>query len=329
MKRIVSIVAILALGAAVLWWIFGRGDTQGGTAFLGYVEGDILYIGPNEGERLEKIAVEVGANVAQGSLLFTMATPILDRQHKEAVARLGQMEAQLKNLRASMNRPEQIAVLQAALDRAKAAVDLSKLEHQRQKTLYEQRDVSKAALDRAVMALARDEASLKEAQRQIDAARMASRTQEIEAAEAAMRQAHAQLDQINTRISRQSVNAPTAGIVQDVYFRPGEMVNAGQPVVALLPPGNRKVRFYVPQAQLATIKLGARVKISCDGCNPGLWGRIYYMSGREEYTPPVIFSDQERAKLVFKIEARLEGEARELPLGLPVSIRLWPEDDNG
>jgi HlyD family secretion protein len=327
MKRNASIAAILVLGVAAIWWVFGRGNSSRQPAFLGYVEGDILYIGPNEGERLDKIAVEVGSNVAQGDVLFVMATPILDRQHKEADARLNQMEAQLQNLRASMNRPEQIAVLQASLERAQAAVDLSKAEYQRQKTLYGQGNVSKAALDRAVMALARDDASLKEAQRQIEASRMASRSQEIEGAEAAMGQARAQLDQINTRIARQSVTAPAAGVVQDVFFRPGEMVNAGQPVVALLPPGNRKVRFYVPQAQLVSIKLGARVKVSCDGCKDGLWGRIYYMSGREEFTPPVIFSDQERAKLVFKIEARLEGDARELPIGLPVSIKLWPEGE--
>jgi HlyD family secretion protein len=328
MKRFASIVTILLLGAVALWWVFGRGPRADQGAFLGYVEGDILYIGPVEGERLDKLAVEVGANVARGDLLFVMATPLLDRRHKEAAARLEQMEAQLKNLRAAMNRPQQIAVLQAAVERAQAAVDLSEADYQRQKTLFSHGNVSKSALDRATMALARDRASLREAKRQIEAARLASRSQEIAAGEAALDQARAQLDQINTRIARQNVRAPAAGVVQDVYFRPGEMVNAGQPIVALLPPGNRKVRFYVPEARLASIKLGARVKVSCDGCKEGLWGRIFFMSGREEYTPPVIFSDQERAKLVFKIEARLEGEARELPIGLPVTIRLWPEGES-
>ncbi len=257
-----------------------------------------------------------------------MATPILDRQYKEAVARISQMEAQFENLKAAMNRPEQIAVLQSAVDRAQAALVLSTNEYHRQKTLYSHGNATKATLDQASMALDRDKASLEEAKRQVEAARIPSRSHEIDAAEASLKQARAQLDQLNIRIGRQTVVAPAAGVIQDVYFRPGEMVNAGQPVVALLPPGNRKVRFYVPQAQLASIQLGARVKVSCDGCKDGLWGKIFFMSGREEYTPPVIFSDQERAKLVFKIEARLEGEARELPIGLPVSIRLWPEGES-
>jgi HlyD family secretion protein len=328
MKRNASIVAVLLLAAAALWWVFGRGAAEGQSVFLGYVEGDILYIGPIEGERLEKLAVEVGANVARGDLLFVMSTPVLSRQRKEAAARISQMEAQLENLRAAMNRPEQIAVLQAAVERAEAALVLSTNEYQRQKTLFSHGHATKTALDQAAMALDRDKASLQEAKRQVEAARIPSRSHEIDAAEAMLKQSRAQLDQLDIRIGRQTVTAPAAGVVQDVYFRPGEMVNAGQPVIALLPPGNRKVRFYVPQAQLASIKLGARVKVSCDGCKHGLWGRIYYMSGREEYTPPVIFSDQERAKLVFKIEARLEGEARELPVGLPVAIRLWPEGES-
>ena len=154
---------------------------------------------------------------------------------------------------------------------------------------------------------------------------MASRTQEIEAAEASLKQARAQLDALNIRIKRQNVASPADGVVQDVYFRPGEIVNAGQPVIALLPPENRKVRFYVSEPELPKISLGERVRIACDGCAGDLYGKITYIAGRQEYTPPVIFSDKERAKLVFKVEAHLEGAARAVPLGMPVSVTPAPE----
>jgi HlyD family secretion protein len=328
MKRLAPILAIIVLGAAIWWVMGGRGDPSHG-AFLGYVEGDLLFIGPNEGERLARLDVEVGDTVAAGAALFSMATPLLDQQRSEAASRLDQMEAQVENLKASMNRPQQIAVLQAAVDRATAALKLSTNEYERQRVLYSHGNATKAAFDQAAMALDRDKATLEEAKRQVEAARIPSRSHEIEAAGAALEQAHSQLAQIDIRIKRQHVTAPAAGVIQDVYFRPGEMVNAGQPVLSVLPPENRKVRFYVPQAQLASIQLGARVKVSCDGCAEGLWGKVYFMSGREEYTPPVIFSDQERAKLVFKIEARLEEEARKLPIGLPVAIRLMPQGADG
>ncbi len=320
MKRILLVLALFAAAAALILWLRAGGRQP--SAFLGYVEGDVLYIGPVEGERIASLFVETGQHVEMGAPLFRMDTSLLRRQRAEAAARIGQMEAQLANLQAALNRPQQIAVLEAAVARAQSALDLSRSDYQRQKALYEHGHTPKATLDRAEMALKRDEASLAEAKRQIEAARLTGRSQEIEAAEAALRQARAARDQLDLRINRQDVKAPAAGVVQDIFFREGETVNAGQAVIALLPPGNRKARFYVPQARLDAVRLGDFVQVRCDGCPAGILGRVFYVSGREEYTPPVIFSDEERQKLVFKVEARLEGAGRELPLGLPISVRL-------
>jgi len=326
MRRVAALAAILLAITGFFAWRTTRDAGPQAQPFLGYVEGEVLYIGPNEGERLASLAVAAGSVVKSGDVLFAMSTTLLDRQRSEAAARIGQLEAQLSNLRAATSRPEQVAVLQAGLERAEAALKLSRADYDRQRTLYARGTVAKAALDRAEMALKRDEASVKEARRQVNAALIPGRSQEIEAAEAAIRQARAQLEGIDIRIGRQKVHAPAAGVVQDVFFRPGEVVNAGQPVVALLPPENRKVRFYVPEPRLAGLKPGGRVTIGCDGCPDDLSGRISFVSSRQEFTPPVIFSDVERAKLVFKVEARLEGRARELPLGMPVSVTPAPAE---
>jgi HlyD family secretion protein len=323
MKRLVFLIALALVGLAV-WRVTDR-PANPNDVFLGYVEGELLYIGPYETERVARLAVAAGSEVKKGDPLFTMSTTLLDRAREEASARIAQLEAQVENLQAAMNRPEQIAVLQAALERAEAALDLSRADYERQRKLYAKGHVSKAALDRAEMARARDEATAEEARRQVEASRMASRSHEIEGAEASLRQAQAQLEALNIRIKRQSVVAPADGLVQDVFFRPGEIVNAGQPVVALLPPDNRKVRFYVSEPELPKISLGERMRVTCDGCADDLYGRVSYIASRQEYTPPVIFSDKERAKLVFKAEARLEGAARALPLGMPVAVRPAPE----
>ena len=319
MKR-VAIVAIL-IAAFVAWQVWRSAPRDEG-AFLGYVEGDLRYIGPIEGERIKSVAVEVGDKVAASAPLFAMETPVLDQQRKEVAARIAQMEAQLQNLQAALNRPQQVAVLEAAVTRAEAAQKLSRLTYDRQKILYTKGDVPKSTLDSAEMALSRDEASLTEAKRQVTAALLTGRSQEIEGAEAALRQARSQLAQLDIRITRQSVVAPAGGSIEDVFFRAGEMVNAGQPVLSLLPPEGRKTRFYVPQGKLAQFRMGQRVRIFCDGCPEPLYARIFYISSQEEYTPPVIFSDVEREKLVFKIEARMEGAAIGLPLGLPLRVRL-------
>ncbi|HTO79435.1 MAG TPA: HlyD family efflux transporter periplasmic adaptor subunit [Methylocystis sp.] len=319
MKR-VAIVAIL-IAAFVAWQVWRSAPRDEG-AFLGYVEGDLRYIGPIEGERIKSVAVEVGDKVAASAPLFAMETPVLDQQRKEVAARIAQMEAQLQNLQAALNRPQQVAVLEAAVTRAEAAQKLSRLTYDRQKILYTKGDVPKSTLDSAEMALSRDEASLTEAKRQVTAALLTGRSQEIEGAEAALRQARSQLAQLDIRITRQSVVAPAGGSIEDVFFRAGEMVNAGQPVLSLLPPEGRKTRFYVPQDMLAQFRMGQRVRIFCDGCQEPLYAQVFYISSQEEYTPPVIFSDVEREKLVFKIEARMEGAAINLPLGLPLRVRL-------
>ncbi|MEK4033597.1 HlyD family efflux transporter periplasmic adaptor subunit [Methylocystis sp. IM3] len=320
MRRVAALAAILLALGGVFAWRMMRDWRAAPAPFLGYVEGEVLYIGPNEGERLASLAVAAGSTVKPGDILFVMSTTLLDRQRSEIVARIGQLEAQVQNLRAATSRPEQVAVLQAGLERAEAALKLSRNDYDRQLKLFKSGNVAKATLDRAEMALRRDEASVKEARRQVNAALIPGRSQEIDAAEAAIRQARAQLEGIDIRIGRQKVRAPAAGVVQDVFFRPGEVVNAGQPVVALLPPENRKVRFYVPEPRLAGVKVGERVSVACDGCPADLFGRISFVASRQEYTPPVIFSDVERTKLVFKAEARLEGRARDLPLGMPVSV---------
>ena len=173
------------------------------------------------------------------------------------------------------------------------------------------------------LALAGVVAGLEEAQRAILAAQLTGRSGEIGAAEAALRAAEAAVAQAETRLARRRVAAPANAKVQDVFFRAGEVVNAGQPVLSLLPPQNLRLRFYVPEPVLATFALGQTVAVACDSCPAGIEAKVSFISREAEYTPPVIFSEQERAKLVFRIEARPAG-AMNLPIGLPVSVRPLP-----
>jgi HlyD family secretion protein len=313
----------LLLLAGLAWAgvkIFSAPATPAG--FSGYVEGDLVQVGPIEGERVARLDVEPGAEVFEGAPLFAMATPVLDQSRLEARARIDQARANLENLKAALNRPEQIAVLRASLDRAKASLALSQTEYDRQSALLARGAATVTARDQARFALDRDIASVAEAQKQIEAGLLPSRNHEIVAAEAAITQAEAQMRQIDVRIARQSVQAPRAGVIQDVFFRPGEMVGAGQPVLALLPPENRKIRLFVSEPQLARFALGKLVEVSCDSCPAGLKARVIYISPQAEFTPPVIFSLEERGKLVFRVDARPDDKHLDLPLGLPVTARL-------
>jgi HlyD family secretion protein len=140
-------------------------------------------------------------------------------------------------------------------------------------------------------------------------------------AEAALRTAEARLNSAQTRLARRKVSSPVTGTVQQIYYRPGEMVPAGRPVLALLPPGNIKIRFFVPEPELQRISLGETVTIRCDGCRADLTARVSFISRSSEFTPPVIYSQEERAKLVFMIEARTETPEA-LRVGQPVTVAL-------
>lgn len=320
MKRgpIAGLVALLLLaGGAGTWYLLRPSPSTAG--FQGYVEGYLIFMAPEDGGRIERLAVDSGDWVEAGQYLFGLESAMQVAERNEAEAKLQQARAQLADLQAALQRPEEIAVLRAQEERAKAQLSLSEAELNRQRTLYERGIAAKAQFDQATTAFERDRAALEEVQRQIEAGRIAARSAAIEAAEAAVGAAEAALKQAETRLARRTVGAPAAAQVQDVYFRAGETVNAGQPVLALLPPENRRIRFYVPEPQLATLGLGDEVGITCDSCRPGLRARIGFVASEAEFTPPVIFSQEERAKLVFRFEARpLDGSS--LPVGLPVTV---------
>ena len=139
--------------------------------------------------------------------------------------------------------------------------------------------------------------------------------------EAALRQAKANLEWAQTRLARRNAHSPSDGTIEQIYYRPGETVPAGRPVVALLPPGNLKIRFFAPQAALPELKYGDVVGISCDGCDKGLTAKISFIARSAEFTPPVIYSVEERAKLVFLIEARPEHPEK-FRVGQPVTVTL-------
>jgi len=138
-------------------------------------------------------------------------------------------------------------------------------------------------------------------------------------------------DQAKWRLARRTGYAPAAAIVQDVLFREGEFAAASQPVVSLLPPENIKVRFFVPEAELGRVRIGDRVEFSCSGCPDRLGGTVRFISTQAEFTPPVIYSDQSKEKLVYMVEAAPSATPEALHPGQPVTVSLVdaPEEGSG
>lgn len=169
-------------------------------------------------------------------------------------------------------------------------------------------------------------ASLANAKQVFDRASALSKTgagtqANLDAAVSALRIEEARVNTSQTRLARRSANAPVAGSIQQIYFREGESVPAQRPVLSILPPGNMKIRFYVSEPDLPKLSIGGAIRVACDGCSGDLAGKIYYISTTAEYTPPVIYSQDERSKLVYLVQARPDNPLN-LRVGQPVSVTL-------
>ena len=145
----------------------------------------------------------------------------------------------------------------------------------------------------------------------------------LDAAVSALRVAEARVTTSETRLARREGFAPVAGTVQQIYFREGEMVQAQRPVLSIMPPGNMKIHFFVSETELPKLAIGDEVKVSCDNCAADIAAKIYFIATSAEYTPPVIYSLDERNKLVYLIQAR-PARPEVLRVGQPISVRLNP-----
>jgi len=174
--------------------------------------------------------------------------------------------------------------------------------------------------------LNQNKATLANAQQTYDRAASLSKTgsgtqASLDSAVSSLRVAEARVNTSETRLARRKGFAPVAGNIQQIYFREGEMVQAQRPVLSIMPPGNMKLRFFVPEAELPNLAIGDEVKVTCDNCSADLTAKIYFIATTAEYTPPVIYSLDERNKLVYLIQAR-PSRPDALRVGQPISVYL-------
>jgi HlyD family secretion protein len=312
------IVRALALALVVALAACGKSDSG---RLQGWVEADFVFVGPDEVGRVETLNVREGDTVAAGAPLFTVDADLQQADVNSATAQAAEARARLARLEAAQQRSEEIAVLEAQEKRAEAMLQLSTAELERQQALSGKGVGTQAALDTAKANFNRDKAALEEVRRQIAVGRLSGREEDIAAARQALAAAEARLNSAQTKLARRKLVSPVSGTVQQVYYRPGEMVPAGKPVLSILPPGNIKVRFFVAEATLPAVALGNTVEVACDGCGAPIPARVTFISRSAEYTPPVIYSLEERNKLVFMVEARPE-KSDGLRVGQPVQVSL-------
>jgi HlyD family secretion protein len=323
MKRLIALlVVVVSVGVVALLLTTFPANRE--AIFPGYMEADLVLVGSEQGGRVQTLSVEEGDSIEKGAPIFTLESTEQEAEVAAAEARVTEAEARLADAKQQMQRPGEIDVLEAALAQAKAMLVQSNLTLDRTRTLFDKHWVSQAQLDDAIAQHDRNQAAVAEAEKRIAAAKLPNRSDLIDAAAASVEMSRHSLDQAEKALAKRKVFAPAAGTVEEVYFRPGEVVKEGQAVVALLPPGNLKVRFFVAEPIRATLHTGQIVKVTCDGCQGELTATISFIAREAEFTPPVIFSQEQRQKLVFLVEARPSANAARLTAGQPVTVSLGP-----
>lgn len=314
MRRLL-LVSVLALLAAC-----GQKAADG---FQGYAEGEFVLVAAPAAGKLEKRWVQRGQQVEAGAPLFALEQENEKAARREAEERVRNAEERVANLAAGRRAPE-IEAVAAQEKQAAAARALSEQQLKQQKGLFEKGYLSQAGMDAARANYDRDIAKVAELEAQNRLARMAvGRDREIGAARADVETAKAVLAQSDWRLAQRAIAAPAKALVHDTLYNEGEWVQAGSPVVSLLPPGNLKIRFFVPEDMVGRLQLGQAVSANCDGCANPVAAKVSYISRQAEFTPPVIYSREQRKKLVFLVEARPEpADAAKLRPGQPMDVHV-------
>lgn len=308
------------LGLLVLSLLFSAcSNSPSEDVFHGYVEGEFVYIAsPLAG--IVTLAVAKGDTVKKGQPLFALESEAERSSRDEARRRLAQAQAALRDAGKGL-RPTEIAALKAQHQQARAALNLAEIEYVRQEKLFRTGTVPAQSLDAARAVRDQQLQSVARLAADLQTARLGARSDQIAMAQANVMALEAVLARAEWELSQKSRKAPEAALVYDTLYRSGEWAAGGKPVVALLPPGSIKVRVFVPETRLAALHPGDPVTVTVDGSNESFSGKISFISPRAEYTPPVIYSRESRAKLVYLVEAAFPADPpTRLHPGQPVDL---------
>jgi HlyD family secretion protein len=316
-KPLVGAVALGLIGATA--WYFLREPEN--SNWLGYVEAETMYVAAPVSGRLAARPVERGSGVAAGTVLFSLDAESTEADTARAEAQVAAARAQAADLGQARQRQAELDVSRAGEAAAQAALTKAQHDFDRVAALHARGFASRSQLDAARAARDGAAANLAQTRAQIRSGELtAGRAGQQVAAGAEVAGAEAVLRGQRQRRREIAPVAPARGVVEQTFYNVGEWVPANAPVVAVLPDDKRKLRFYVPQDRISALRPGMTIRYSCDGCGGDRTARISYIAPRVEFSPPVIYSEKARAKLVFLVEALLPASDKPLPPGLPVEV---------
>ncbi len=313
--------ASAALGAAALVTMAGCAHKPTNT-YQGYLEGKFVYVASPESGRLDEVSVARGDTVAAGHPLFALDDEPEASEMRTAEQVLRSSESRLNDLQAG-KRPEEVDVTRAQLAQAVAARKQAAEILKSDEAQFKAGGIAQTELIDAQAAAETSAAKVKELEAELAVDALPAREQQIKAQMNQVAADRASLADAEWRLKQKQIASPRGGLVFDTLYRQGEWVAAGNPVVQLLPPENMEIRFFVPETVVGGLRAGQSVRVACDGCPQLVEAKISFVSPQSEYTPPVIYSNENRSKLVYMVIASPAAEtAAKLHPGQPVEVTV-------
>lgn len=310
--EVVTLAALVASGCS----------HQRTNTYQGYVEGRFVYVASPESGRLDHLAVERGETIAAGHPLFAFDREPELSAEREAEQVLRSSESRLADLQVG-KRPQEIEVTRAQLMQAQAEKKQADAILASNEAQFHAGGIPQTELIDAQAAAETSAAKVRELEAELAVDALPAREQQIRAQVNQVAANRAALADTAWRLEQKEIASPRQGLVFDTLYRVGEWVTAGSPVVQLLPPENMEVRFFASETVVGRLRTGEQISVQCDGCAANVPAKITYISPQSEYTPPVIYSNENRAKLVFMVIAKPPVEkAPMLHPGQPVEVTL-------
>lgn len=290
--------------------------------FQGYIEGKFVYVSSPESGRLDHLLVTRGETIAVSQPLFALDADPEAAAMRQAQQVLKSSQAKLADLEAG-KRPEEVDVTRAQLEQAQAQQKQAQSILTSDEAQYRSGGIPQTDLISAQATSDVSAARVQELKADLAVDALPAREQQIRAQNQQVAADRATLAEAAWRLQQKQIASPRQGLVFDTIYREGEWVAAGNPIVELLPPENVEVRFFVPEPVVGQLRMGQDVVVHCDGCSAPVAAKVTFISTQSEYTPPVIYSNENRSKLVFMIIAKPDpGDAAKLHPGQPIEVDM-------
>jgi len=285
----------------------------------GYAEGEFVMMAPETAGRIAVMSVTEGTDVPAGAPLFRLDTAAEQLALDAAKARAAAAVARFEDALAGGRAPE-VAVAREQFQQARAVQVRAGAERERAQQLFETGAIARARLDEATSAADAANARVAEARQRVALTELPARENQIKALAAENEVADAQVALAEDALRRKVVVAPAAGRVERILRFAGDVAGPTQPAVRFLPEGHVIAILFIPQPLLARVRPGTRLTVGCDGCPDDTVAEVVSVADETEFTPPIIYSDAERARLVYRAKAKLTAFIP--PPGTPIRAEV-------